>query len=172
MSRISDEVLDEEWRLIAACPNYLVSNYGRVFSNYRGELLAQGFNQETGYLHVGLWNRGKQKSGLVHRLVAIAFIGHPIGKMDVNHLDGDKTYNFVQNLEWATRGDNHRHAYRTGLRTPVRHGMRTIRCVQTGTVFDSIAECALILGANSSSISNCLSGHRNSWHGLTFEYAA
>lgn len=54
----------------------------------------------------------------VHRAVALAFIENPYGLSDVNHKDGNKANNHVTNLEWLSRRDNHRHAYRTGLRKP------------------------------------------------------
>jgi hypothetical protein len=59
---------------------------------------------------------GKTKS--VHRLVATALLPNPLGLPQINHKDGNKANNRVDNLEWTTASDNLRHAYRTGLRKP------------------------------------------------------
>ena len=69
-----------------------------------------------GYLSVQLWRDGRPSMHLVHRLVAAAFIGPRPDGYEVNHKDGNKRRNTVANLEYLTRSDNLRHAYRTGLR--------------------------------------------------------
>lgn len=72
-----------------------------------------------GYRKVQLWRNGSYQSLLVHRIVAAAFLGPRPEGHEVNHKDGDKTNNRVGNLEYMTRSENNRHAYRTGLRTPL-----------------------------------------------------
>lgn len=69
-----------------------------------------------GYECVTLSHNQKHKKFLVHRLVAAAFIPNPHSKPEVNHKDGDKTNNHVDNLEWVTRSENEVHAYRVGLK--------------------------------------------------------
>lgn len=69
----------------------------------------------NGYLRAALTRDCKTKRFLVHRLVALAFIPNPDGKPEVNHLNGDKSDNRAENLEWATRSENNRHAFATGL---------------------------------------------------------
>ncbi|TYS91926.1 NUMOD4 domain-containing protein [Rossellomorea aquimaris] len=70
-----------------------------------------------GYKFTMLNKDGKQKSLTVHRLVANAFIPNPENKGDVNHIDGNKMNNSVDNLEWLTRSENIRHAHKLGLNT-------------------------------------------------------
>jgi len=97
-------------------PDYLVSSAGRVWSRrrYGGKLLNAHPNHD-GYLKVSLGD----KKFLVHRLVAVAFIGRaPEGKPTVNHKDGVKTNNDPANLEWASRKDQARHRDHLGLRAP------------------------------------------------------
>lgn len=70
-----------------------------------------------GYLRVQLWRGGKVKNALLHVLVARAFLEPPPGRgYEVNHDDGNKHNCAASNLEWMTRPENMRHAYRTGLR--------------------------------------------------------
>lgn len=71
-----------------------------------------------GYLRLGLLTGGKRKFFNIHRLVAQSFIPNPDNKPFVNHIDGDKSNNHVENLEWCDQSENMKHAYRTGLKQP------------------------------------------------------
>lgn len=106
---------------------YEVSSFGRVRSIDRqvnamnsskrvskGKYLKQSLNGR-GYFQVGLSN-GKSRSVVVHRLVATAFLCKSSKSDTVNHKDGIKTNNNINNLEWCTYGENNRHAIDTGLR--------------------------------------------------------
>lgn len=97
---------------------YEVSNYGRVKNKKRDRLLSP-HSDRAGYIKVGLYKDGKQKGQFVHRLVAMAFIDNPEEKSDVNHIDGDKSNNHVENLEWNTRSENLTHAYENRLLIPL-----------------------------------------------------
>lgn len=70
-----------------------------------------------GYLVVTLYGDRRSQKVLVHRLVAAAFIRQPASGEEVNHCDGAKVNNRVENLEWVTSSENNRHAIRSGLRT-------------------------------------------------------
>lgn len=104
---------------------YSVSKDGRVLShpkrcsNVFGKILKQYINH-TGYHSVVLQNGYKVKH-MVHVLVAKAFIPNPENKPQVNHKDGNKSNNCVENLEWVTASENIHHAFKTGLRKPT-HG--------------------------------------------------
>jgi hypothetical protein len=92
---------------------YEVSDQGQV---RRAGRVLRDQHVPGGYRKVQLWKDGRPHNRLVHCLVAEAFLGPvPVGQ-EVNHRDGDKTHNAVSNLEYLTRSDNNRHAYRTGLR--------------------------------------------------------
>lgn len=87
---------------------YEVSNYGKV-RHYGGAEMNGSINS-YGYRTFALKRNGKRETGKGHRLVAEAFIPNPHGKRNVNHLDGNRDNNFVDNLEWATHGENINHA--------------------------------------------------------------
>ncbi len=98
--------------------NYSVSENGIVRNDNTNKILSQRIQQ--GYCHVGLTINGKAKSCRVHRLVAQAFIPNPENKPYVNHIDGIRSNNNVENLEWCTPKENTQHAVRTGLMLPTR----------------------------------------------------
>jgi hypothetical protein len=110
----------DRWRDIPGFPDYQAGSDGRIRSRKWGSwrVLRATRHSRTGYLVVSLRVGGRYIARSVHRLIAAAFLGEANGR-DVNHKNGDKQHNAVANLEYLSRGDNHRHAYRTGLRPPV-----------------------------------------------------
>lgn len=157
---------DEEWRDVVGLPRYSVSSFGRVFDHKRDRLLAQT-SDRAGYLRVKLWVRDIRMTVSVHRLVAFAFLGPASSDLEVNHDDGDKTYNYIANLELVTRSDQMKHAYENDLtdvprRTPV-------ICVETGVKYKSTRAAARDLDIPShKSISRVLDDPDKSTHGLRF----
>lgn len=108
-----EDAPDEEWRDVLGFEElYQVSNFGNVRTVKRGEatVMAQE-EQRNGYLSVHLRNRGIERRASVHRLVAEAFIPNPDGLRDVNHKNGIKTDNRLENLEWMSHSDNIKHQY-------------------------------------------------------------
>lgn len=121
--------MEEIWKDIQGYEGlYQVSNQGNVKSLHFGTKYhhPNWQNQEdkllrpklatSGYYRVELYKPGSRKCLYIHRLVAIAFIPNPEGKTEVNHIDGNKLNNSVDNLEWASRSENQRHAIKLGLR--------------------------------------------------------
>ena len=107
--------MQEIWKDIVGYEGlYQVSNIGRVKSIKRDKILKEQLN-ERGYLRVSLSKNGKHKTWRVHRLVMITFIGYVEGKDQVNHIDGDKTNNRLDNLEYVTPKENTNRAWKKGI---------------------------------------------------------
>lgn len=100
---------------IKGFPGYLVDKTGNVYSknyNHTGKIKKlKPTMQNTGYVRVALCKDDSIKYKLIHRLVAESFIPNPENKSEINHKNGIKTDNRVENLEWATRSENQKHAY-------------------------------------------------------------
>ena len=100
-------------------PNYEVHFDGTVRNKSTGHVL-KWINNGKGYFTVKLYNKDTPRGRLclVHRLVISTHDVHiPEGNLDVNHIDGDKSNNYIHNLEWVTKSENTRHAHITGLFT-------------------------------------------------------
>jgi hypothetical protein len=141
----------EEWRPIYGFNNfYEVSNIGRIRS---GRGIRKNEKSNDGYERITLCcGRSNQKTNMVHRLVATYFIPNPENKPFVNHINGIKNDNRVENLEWVTQSENQIHAYRTGLQKPYMSDKclkmgREAHCkkvidINTGTIYESILAAA------------------------------
>ena len=107
----------EVWRDVAGFEGtYQVSNKGRIKSfHYGREKILSPFERSDGYLSVWLQLNKSKQYFTVHRLVAETFIQNPENLPVVNHIDGNKQNNCVENLEWVTHSDNEKHAYKIGL---------------------------------------------------------
>lgn len=151
-------------------PIYSVSNKGNVKNNYTEQMLKPFFDKD-GYPMVKISNSQSRKTFRVHRLVALHFIENEYNKPQVNHIDGNKVNNNVENLEWVTQEENYLHALKAGLMrrrsVPV-----TAICISTGEkfYFESSSDCAKYLDSPKGSVSAVLNKKRNSLKGYLIEY--
>lgn len=119
----------EEWRDVENWNNFMISNMGRVYSkkrkrldiyehsNYRiGGMILKNTLTKSGYLVVSIFQDKRRILLKVHRMVATAFIPKVEGMDIINHKDGIKVNNKVENLEWCNQLHNNMHALKTGLR--------------------------------------------------------
>lgn len=112
--------MEEIWKDIPDYEGlYMVSNLGRVKSlskyHHKREQILKNKLTKDGYYETTLFKNGKAKYIRTHRLVAFAFIPNTFNKEQINHIDGNKLNNCVENLEWCTLQENKDHAIRTGL---------------------------------------------------------
>ena len=120
-------------------------------------LKGRGDNAKTGK-RVSLWKDGKPKDFLVARLIALTFLGEPPQGFTVNHKDGNRMNNAVDNLEWLSLADNIRHGFETGLY----HAQKTVTLVKDNTkmTFPSYAKASVHIGRNIGYISDCIKEKR------------
>lgn len=117
----------EEWRDVIGFPGYEVSNQGRVrthnkitytkrhgYRHWKDRILKPKINPKDRISRYNLWRDGKEYTVQVHRIVAEAFIPGDTS-LTVNHKDGNRQNNTVENLEWLSLADNIRHGFVTGL---------------------------------------------------------
>lgn len=170
----------DTWTKINGYNNYSISKNGQIRNDITGKIKADRINSR-GYSLVDLYSNGERQTERVHRLVADTFIPNPDDKPQVNHRDGNKRNNSVENLEWCTASENMQHAFDTGLSKPTRSMLgrrnpnagrpgRPVRIVETGQVFSSITECEKAINGDNRHICDCLSGRQNTHRGYHFEY--
>lgn len=154
---------------------YRVSRAGEVTTS--GGFLLRARRDRHGYPRVNLSTGQGRQTIYVHRLVASAFVGNPLGKPHVNHLDGDKNNNACTNLEWVTSLENNEHAERIGLTHPKFRKKAVIGVAELGFAevrFPSMsaAERALSSTAgNTGCVSECIKGRRNRAYGYVWRLA-
>jgi len=187
----------EEWMPVKGFEGiYEVSNMGRVKSVERDIVNRNGktihWNEAllsqhivAGYLKVSLSKEGKTHLGLVHRLVATAFVAPIEGKNVVDHINCVKTDNRAENLRWVTYSENNKYAHENGLHDKeamrkrgrehvAKHGTATppkpvIR--SDGVWFESEAAAGRALGVGQSSISAVVIGKNRTCKGYSFKFA-
>ena len=189
--------MKEFWKDIKGYEGYYqVSNLGRVKSldrnvycnrddghiRFQKGIVTKPSLAGIGYLQVHLCKNGKCFHCLVHRLVLLAFIPNPKNKKTVNHLNGIKTDNRVDNLEWATQSENILHSFRMGFSKPLWKGKtgRNHNCSRAVLQFTkdnkfvaehgSILEAQRKTGINDGSICCVCNDKRKSAGGFKWKY--
>jgi hypothetical protein len=110
---------------------------------------------KNGYMRTQIWVNNKPLNISQHRVMAHYFINNPENKLQVNHINGIKHDNRIENLEWVTQSENAIHSFKNGLQLPTRPHMKKIIDTKTGNIYDSITDCANAIGLNRSYL-NCM----------------
>lgn len=164
----------EMWVNAIGYSNYKISSYGRLLSIKSNKILRP---VKCGkYLAYTVTHRNPRKREYAHRMVALAFLGsQPSNKHNINHIDGDKYNNKLENIEWVTQSENTIHAYKLGLMVSPRASLgkfgadhhRSKRVFQfnlDGSLiasFGSMKEAERKTGFFSSAISKCINYKSN-----------
>jgi hypothetical protein len=146
--------------------NYFVSNLGR-FKNNKNEIKTN-YIYNSGYKRISI----NRKMYLLHRLVLLTFLENPENKEFVNHKDGNKLNNLLENLEWATCLENNLHKINNGLSNSTKKIIQYDIDMNKLNEFKSIVECSMVLNISSSCISdNCRGKTKSTKCGYIFRYA-
>jgi hypothetical protein len=177
----------EIWKDIAGFEGlYRVSNFGRVLSLarvlgsethkiYRSDKILKKHLSEYGYHKVCLHRNYRIIRKTIHRLVAQEFIPNPENKRQINHINGIKTDNRVENLEWTTAKENTKHSHSNGLAPKISpHYIPIYKMDMDGNIiqeFNSIIDAVRSLGLSCNKpIIACLKNRSEKAHGFKWKY--
>lgn len=157
---------------------YEITRDGKVFSKRTGRYLNsynRNIKEINSYERIELNIAGKRKSFGVHRLVAMVYIPNPENKEQVNHINGIKNDNRVENLQWVNQYENMNHAVETGLQKNIERSNQPKPVVilkdnQLIHQCESSKECVRYLNRDSKSVRNCLKGIQKTCAGYTLMY--
>ena len=142
---------------ISDYPDYKIDSIGNVFSHKYNRIKQMIPQKATaGYHYVTLCKNGKRRNRFIHRLIAQEYIPNPLNKQEVNHINGNKLDNRIENLEWVTPLENIQHAIKLGLLVCSESSKQLLRersikktkDVITGNVYDSLKNACIDLGIN------------------------
>lgn len=159
--------MKENWKDIKDYEGYYqVSNFGNIKSLRNNKILKKSLDSR-GYNHFITSLNNKSKLFKIHRLVALHFIPNPENKNQVNHINGIKTDNTVENLEWVTAKENIQHALNNGLLNLIKKPKK-IKNFNNGKIYKDMNECSFDLNLSKTYISLMINGYKKNKYNLKF----
>ena len=159
------------WKTIKQNENYSINENGEVKNNISGKILKSFINKKSGYKIIDLWRNNKCKKIALHRLIAEAFIPNPLHKPTVDHKDGNRLNNSIDNLRWATYQEQNSRFNTYGVRS---EKITVTNINGTKLEFNRIIDVAKYFNCNISNISQMLKkgtyGKRGKTRYYKFEY--
>lgn len=135
-----------------------MSNTGKVRNALTKKVI--GSKNKKGYMRAYMYGNGGRKCVFTHRLVAEAFLPKPPNATEVNHIDGDKLNNNVENLEWCDHNWNMHHSYyKLNQQKGVENRKVKVQCIETGKVYNSGCDADRDLGLVIGSALKAARGH-------------
>lgn len=160
-------VEEEVFKEIPKYDDYLISNFGRVYSKKTNKFIKFWANNK-GYCTVALCQSGKKKNYLVHRLIAEVFIPNPNNLPMINHKDENPLNNNISNLEWCTAKYNCN--YGTGLEKRKQTQSKKVLCIETNIIYPNVIEAYNDTKANCTSIHKVCHNQRKTAGKLHWKY--
>lgn len=146
------------------------NQYGVKFKYFKKDKILTPIINNHGYTQVSLYKQGKRTERRIHQLVAETFIPNPSDYSVVNHIDGNKQNNCINNLEFCTQSHNVKESYRLGLQKPNKKKIKQYDLHGNFiTIWDSINSARSFY--NNSHISDCCRGSRKNAGGYIWRYA-
>lgn len=146
---------------------YFVDRDGNIYSNRKYKIPTKlvGKEDKDGYLEYGLYQNGKRIFMRGHRIVATQFLENPENKQMVNHKNGIRNDNRVENLEWVTDSENKQHSFNVLKREPTINGNKEITLINKETKeelnFRSIKQCSEFLGISHEHLGRMINGKKD-----------
>ena len=175
------------WIPIKNFENYCINENGEVLNKTTGKIKKTFVNVRSGHLTVDLWKDNKSYKKTIHRLLAETFIPNETNKPCVDHKDGNRLNNSIENLRWATYSENNSRFNTVGVRSEKikvtrfkeerkKRGGGHLQWlgIEEELFFDSVESTSKYFGCNISNISQMLKkgeiGKRGITRGYKFEY--
>jgi len=160
---------EEIWKDVPGYEGYYqASSLGRIKSLYQGKNTILTFSDVRGYKKLTLIKNTSKQYFRVHRLIGLTFIDNPLNKEHINHINGIKDDNRVNNLEWCTPKENmehrrdvlgYKHSDESKRKISIAQ-LKKIQCTVTFKIWNGCKECANDLGMKPKTLNNMLTGYR------------